>query len=242
MALLVVAGAVGRVQVADPAGPGTVADVPPLSFRWGVIHGIGGYGSSAILLLFGLAALAPACYATWVFSFRFANHWPGLSRMSWTWIGDGIALLLIALSQSNWLTGVDRTMGLLFAPAIGAMTGDFLGQRGGWAGVRRGVNAAGMLAWAGGLALQWSAEFVVSLNPESLVRLIPSPILGFAIAAILYRLAAIGMEGTAIPLAAVENPGPSSAIRSDELISTLKHQPDESPGSEPTSPEARRGG
>ncbi len=154
MALLVVAGAVGRARVADPALMETIADPPPLSFRWGVVHGIGGYPASLILILFGLAALAPACYSTWVFSHRFAAHWPRIRRLRWTWIGDGIALFLIALSWSSWLSTIDRAMGLLFAPAVGAMTGDFLNQRGRWTGVRRGLNLAGILAWSAGMALQ----------------------------------------------------------------------------------------
>ena len=58
MALLVVAGAVGRARQGDPVWTEMAADPPPLSFRWGVIHGIGGYPASLILILFGLAALA----------------------------------------------------------------------------------------------------------------------------------------------------------------------------------------
>ncbi len=243
MALLVVAGAVGRARVTDPILMETTANPPPLSFRWGVIHGIGGYPASLILILFGLAALAPACYSTWVFGFRFAAHWPGIRRSNWTWIGDGIALLLIAVSWSSCLGAIDRTMGVVFAPAVGAMTGDFLSQRGHWAGVRRGFNAAGLLAWSAGLALQGSVEFMASRHPESIARWIPSPILGFATAAILYGfLARIGFARPPIPLADVENPGASSASRSDAEVPVAIPASTESPGSEPMSPESCRDG
>jgi cytosine permease len=243
MVLLVVAGAVGRVRVADPVLMETAVGPPPFSFRWGVIHGIGGYPASVILILFGLAALAPACYSSWVFSYRFAAHWPGIRRLNWTWIGDGIALLLIALSWSSQLRTIDRTMGVLFAPAIGAMTGDFLSQRGRWAGVRRGFNAAGLLAWSSGLALQWCAGILASRNPASVARWIPSPILGFASAVILYGLLArIGLERPPILLAGVENPDESSATRSDAEVPAASHAPIETPGTEPASPEACRDG
>jgi hypothetical protein len=84
-------------------------------------------------------------------------------------------------------------------------------------------------------------EFLVGLNPGSPARLIPSPILGFAIAAMLYRLlASIGLQGPAIPLAEVESSGPSGALRYDELVSYTSHKTNEPPSSEPTPPEAHR--
>ena len=43
-------------------------------------------------MLFGLATLAPACYAAWVSSHRFAAHWPRLRRFTWTWIASLAAL------------------------------------------------------------------------------------------------------------------------------------------------------
>ncbi len=243
MALIVVAGAVGRVRGVDPVWAETTAEPPPLSFRWGVIHGIGGYPASLILILFGLAALAPACYASWVFSFRFAAHWPGIRRLNWTWIGDGIALLLIALCWSSRLDTIDRMMGLVFAPAVGAMTGDFLSQQSRWGGVRRGLNAAGVLAWSAGLTFQGSVEFLANRNPESVARFIPSPLVGFATAAILYvLLARIGLVRLPIPHDGLENPGASLSTVSVAEIPTSSRDSIAAGGPEPTSPGACRDG
>ena len=85
MSLLVVAAAVARVRI-----DGTWMEPPdflPLSFRWAVYNGIGGIYGGAILILFGLAALAPACYSSWVFSQKLSTHWPRLGQGWWTWIG-----------------------------------------------------------------------------------------------------------------------------------------------------------
>src|SRR5205823_1487589 len=103
LALLVVAGAVGRLRVADRLGEAGVGDPPPLSFRWAVGYGIGGIPAGVILILFGLATLAPACWCAWVYSRRFAAHWPGIHRFNWTWIGGAIAFLLIATSWASRL-------------------------------------------------------------------------------------------------------------------------------------------
>ena len=169
MALLVVAGAVGRLSVADQYWPIFDADRPLLfSFVGGSCMGSADIRPAVILILFGLAALAPACYATWIFSRRFAAHWPKIRRTYWTWIGAVIAVLLIAMSWSSRLEAIDYVMGLVFAPVVGALVGDFLYQRGGWAGVRRGVNPPGMIAWLAGLAIQPAGE--LAAPKESLVR------------------------------------------------------------------------
>ena len=79
MSLLVVAGAASRLRMANPAWSRSIADPPVYSFRWGVLHGVGGYPATAILILFGLAAMAPACYSIWIFSRRVFSLLPECS-------------------------------------------------------------------------------------------------------------------------------------------------------------------
>jgi cytosine permease len=156
MSLLAVAAAVARVRI-DHAW----SEPPqclPLSFRWAVYHGIGGAYGGAILILFGLAALAPACYSAWVFSHKLSTHWPRLGQARWTWIGGAIALVWLATSYQVRLDFVFFGMGLMFGPAIGAMAADWLRQRGDWAGVRAGVNRTGVIAWAAGLGIALAVE------------------------------------------------------------------------------------
>jgi cytosine permease len=183
MSLAVVAGTVGRVgqesqwyhNVGDeqyersPLTPDTsrgvewylasIGDPTGLTFRWAVYHGIGGVAGGAILILFGLAALAPACYAAWVYSQRLSAHWPRLGQFGWTWIGGAIALLLGATSIACELELIFFVMGAVFAPAVGAMAADWLRQRGAWAGVRPGINRTGVIAWVAGIVIALSLEF-----------------------------------------------------------------------------------
>jgi hypothetical protein len=205
LSLLVVAGTVGRLAAADRVMEAMAADPPPLSFRWAVFHGIGGILGGAILLLFGLAALAPACYTAWIFTRAFFTRWPRIRRIDWTTVGGGIALLLIATSCASRLEWIDWAMGMVFAPAVGAMSGDFLRQRGGWAGVRSGFHPPGVIAWVAGLVLAPALEYASIRHPRVVGVIPPLPIVGFLIAASVYwLLAGLGLERPPIPLESLE--------------------------------------
>ena len=66
-----------------------------LSFEWAVEVGIGGRPACFILLVFGLASLAPTCYAAHGFGHRLGTLWPRLSGLSWLLIGTALAWSLI---------------------------------------------------------------------------------------------------------------------------------------------------
>src|SRR5262249_21740334 len=150
-----------------------------------VFHGLGGRVAGAILILFGLAALAPACYSAWVFCWRLWAHWPRIRRVYWTWwIGGGLAFVLIASSWASGLETIYRVMGLVCAPAVGAIVGDFVRQKGGWSGIREGVNPAGMLAWAAGCGVQPVVALGLMAAAKVPRWLPPAPITGFVTAAI----------------------------------------------------------
>src|SRR5262249_29378818 len=145
-------------------------------------HGIGGYPGGAVLLLFGLAALAPACHAAWVFSRTLATHWPRIRRFRWTWIGGGVAFLLIASSWATRLESIYYGMGLVFAPAVGAMAGDWARQRGTWAGPRDGLNLAGIIAWTAGIGVRAGMDVARIPLEWDAYGLLSSPVLGFVTA------------------------------------------------------------
>jgi hypothetical protein len=221
MALLSVAGAVGRLNDATGWAHIAAPDPPILSFRWAVFFGIGGYAGGAILILFGLAALAPACYCAWIFSRRFSAHWPGVRRFTWTWLGGAAALLLIATSYAGRLASIDYAMGLVFAPALGAMAGDFLGQRGDWHGLRDGVNPPGMIAWILGILMQQALDFAMTPGHSLAGGLLSTPLAGFLTAGILYRLlASAGMEGKPIPVPSDEPGNDAARARSTRMAAT----------------------
>ena len=195
MALVVVAGSVASIGLPSRPSAMISGDPLPLSFRWGVFYGLGGYGAGAILILFGLAALAPACYSAWVFGARLSTHWPRLRQSHWTWLGGAAAFVLMATSSLDRTGWVYRGMGALFAPAVGAMVGDYVRQRGRWTGFRLGLNPPGLIAWGIGcgtivLLEQWMTRFP-GRNPW----LEPTPIYGLLTSAVCYwLLARIGWE------------------------------------------------
>jgi hypothetical protein len=163
MSLLVITGAVAQFGGLDPRW---WSDEPfCLSFRWAVYHGIGGIPGGVILILFGLATLAPACYSAWVYGQKLSTHWPCLGQSGWTWIGGAITFVLGATSYSGRLEWIFTAMGAVFAPAIGAITGDWLRHRGAWVGIRPGVNRTGIIAWATGLAVAFELEVDRAYNP-----------------------------------------------------------------------------
>jgi cytosine permease len=186
-----------------------ISDPMGLTFRWAVYHGIGGIPAGVILVLFGLAALAPACYAASIYGERLATRWPRLGQSGWTWVGGAIALVLGATSLAGELELIFAAMGTLFAPAVGAMTGDWLRQRGAWAGVRPGVNRTGLLAWVAGVAIAWTLELAqVMFYRGDALRFInesawwhSTAIAGFVASMVYYwLLAALGREGAAVPI------------------------------------------
>jgi cytosine permease len=200
MSLLVVAGAVGRLHAAHPVEAAT-ADTPVLSFRWAVANGIGGAPAAVVLILFGLAALAPACYSSFLFMRKLFARWPRVRRVDWGWIGCTLAFLLIATSWPGRLEAVDHMMGLVFAPAAGAMAGDYVAQRGRWAGVRRGHHPPGLIAWAVGLASRLILDLLGQRGLLPVPSLLASPISGFLAAALAYLImAGLGLARPAVPI------------------------------------------
>jgi hypothetical protein len=198
MALVVVASAVGR---GDHSG-GLVAfgldRVQPLSFRWAILHGIGGWVGGTILILLGLAALAPACYACSAYGQKLASFRPGLSQAMWVWAGGSIAFILVVTSCTSRTGVIFCIMGDLLAPVIGAMLGDRLGQRGAWAGPRGAFNGVGLLAWGVGSVLALTLDIASMRNQTLAGWMPPTSLLGLLGAGLLYRLlAAIGREPAA---------------------------------------------
>jgi cytosine permease len=201
MSVLVVAGAIGRLHAVHPVDAAMVGPTPVLSFRWAMANGVGGAPAAGILLLFGLAALAPACYSSFVFMRKLFARWPRVRRIDWAWIGCTAAFLLVATGWPGRLEAVDHVMGLVFAPAVGAMAGDWFANRGRWAGVRMGVHPPGIVAWGIGLAGRLVLDDRAQRGVLPIPSLLASPVAGFLMAALAYAiLARVGMERPAVPV------------------------------------------
>jgi cytosine permease len=201
LSLLTVAGAAGRL------GPGAIDEAglrlaDPLTFHGAVFHGIGGIVGGAILMLFGLASLAPAVYAALVYSRRLGWHWPAIGRRRWAWMGAGIALVLVATSLAGGLETIFGVLGAVFAPAVGAMTADWLRRGGMWRGVRPGVNRAGLLAWGIGVLVGLVPTLGAAVGSGAAAAFQPAALFAYLAALVSYpALAALGLEfpGTYLP-------------------------------------------
>jgi cytosine permease len=198
---LVVVSNTASVVGADAMFRQTPLDPVPLSFRWAVFQGreiYPAYASWAILLLFGLAALAPAVSALARYTEVVSTHWESLRPGRATWIACPIAFMLIATAQVDRLGLYYRAMGIVFAPVLGAMAGDRLKTHEGRIAVRTGINPAGLIAWASGFAAGTLLELTSGIQPGVIASLQPGSICGFIVSACGYRLLCrFGLESTA---------------------------------------------
>jgi len=214
--LIIVASAVGLAGHSRELagfGPGLVQ---PLSFRWAVLHALGGRVGGTILILFALAALAPGCYACRAFGHKLALSWPRLSHAAWIWVGGSIVFALVASSFATRTGLIFSIMGDVLAPVIGAMLGDRIGRRGDWSGPRGALNAAGLLAWGAGSLVALAIDLALMRHPNQAGLLPPTSLVGLLLAGLLYPvLAAMGKEPAA------ESPSTSTAMREESR--TLTH-------------------
>jgi cytosine permease len=207
LSLVVVAGAVARL-VSDGATPTASAiNASPLSFRWAVVHGIGGVPGGAILILFGLASLAPACYSVWVYGQRLSTHWPRLRQSGWTWSGGLIAFVLGATSCVNRLDLVYSAMGDIFAPVVGVIVGNWVRLRGKCSGFRRGINPSAVIAWGAGALVGMILDVFRVFNREYSDWCQPTSVCGFLTSAVAFGL-----------LTRMESPAPSLAPTADDPV------------------------
>jgi cytosine permease len=194
MSLIVVAATVTRMDH-EVEWLSLTGEPIPLSFRWGIYRGLGGVAGGTILILFGLAALAPACYSVCVYGQKLSIHWPRLRQSGWIWLGGGLALVGAATSFADRLEWIYSAMGDFFAPAIGALAADWLRQRGRWPGLRHGINGIGVVAWAAGFGVTLVLEVDRVVDPAAGDWLQPTSIYGFITAAAVYWL--LGRMGRA---------------------------------------------
>jgi cytosine permease len=229
LALLTVAGAVGRApgspapaQARLPHAPEMRAGGPDV---WAARHmvkvinaddftieavlrrGIGGSAGGVMLLILALGSMAAAVYASHVFGQRFAAAWPRLSRPSWTFLGAAASYPLVATGAVAHLATIFGLLGAAMSPVVGAMAADSIRHRGAWPGPRRGVNAAGLVAWAVGFLVGMLPPLgrAVGWGPWSQAQ--PAAVFAFLAGFLVYAaLARIGLES---PPAAIPAPAES---------------------------------
>ncbi len=185
VALVTVAGFLGR----HPAAAAT--------YSAALLQGIGGWPGAALMMTFTFALLGPTCYMPTGFCRLFAAAWPGPRRWVWPLVGAGLAWPLVASGRAGHLETIFGLLGAAVAPIAGALAADWLRDRGGWPGPRRGFNPAGLLAWLVGCAVGLIPYLGPMLGAARLARVQPAAVLAF--------LAAFVIQG-ALGLFRVESP------------------------------------
>lgn len=187
--------AAGLVLAAgDPGSGGVIGalpwDIPLGSIQGAFIRGIGGslgnWAAGALLLLFGLASLAPACFASKVFADRFRGHWPSLRGWLGTVLGYGLIFALMAISFAARLETIFTLGGALFAPAAGILMVEAIANRGAWRGVRPGWRGPGVAAWIVGVVVGLAPLAGEAPGAPWLASVQPASLLAFATAAAVY--------------------------------------------------------
>ncbi|HEX8200148.1 MAG TPA: hypothetical protein VF590_06645, partial [Isosphaeraceae bacterium] len=236
LALLTVAGAVGRapgsplpppgvpIPAPRPPAPGVRADgseTLAVRVEYRVVcaadftiesvlrRGIGGAAGGVMLLILSLGSMAAAVYSAHVFGTRFAAAWPRLSRPGWTFLGAAASYPLVASGAVARLAPVVGLLGAAFAPVVGAMAADALRHRGAWPGPRRGFNAPGLIAWAVGLLVGMLPPLGRAAGWGPWSRTQPAAVFAFVASFVAYAtLARLGLEAPAPAPVVADPPSP----------------------------------
>jgi cytosine permease len=146
-------------------------------------------------LALGMASLAPACYAGYLFGRRMYDWQPRVSETMWTIVGVSGAWGLFVLEGTVRMFDVFSLTGAVLAPAVGAMAADYVRTRGRWPGPRSGLNLAGLAAWSIGSVVGLLPYLAGILPLGRLGRLQPAAVFAFLAAFVIYYLAAaLGLE------------------------------------------------
>ncbi len=202
LSLLIVLQTRNSLSAHDTSLSTTRLDPMPFSFRWALFEGRETFppgAAAAILILFGLAALAAAVSALNKFSEGISTHWPAWTPRLVTLPGGLVALGLMMTGVVDRLGPIFIVMGSLFAPALGAMAGDLTARTRHRVSFRTGINAAGVLSWAAGCAVAFGMSAVAARQSDRSLWLEQGSLCGFLVAACLYRLlAAMDFESPAV--------------------------------------------
>jgi len=183
-----------RTLVSSSSDIRTIGGSPEGTFRAVMTEGIGGKVGCLMLTVFGVAALAPAVYSSYVFGRRLHATFPRITLTGWTAIALTVGWALAATGSVARLDRVFTAMGALFAPVVGCMTAEHARHKGIWPGPRRGVNLPGLIGWAGGLAVG-----LIPFYPGRLASLQPAAFWAFLAAFAVYRVVAtLGGEAAVI--------------------------------------------
>ena len=197
LALLTVAGTFPRYGLRVPVGSESFGS---LTFAGAVRTLIGGRTGGLVLIAFGLKALAPACYASYLLAEGMHAIRPRASRTFWVLAGVLAAWLLIVSGRVAHLLSVFGVIGAVFAPIAGALAADYVRSRGRWPAARSGWNGPGVLAWVVGLVIGLVPIVGGAVGRRDLAAVQPASVFAFLMAFVTYlALALLGGETPEVP-------------------------------------------
>jgi cytosine permease len=215
LAVLVVAGASAKLGVAFP-----VNSITGRSFTVSraVEVLIGGRTAGVMLLGFGLAGLAPACFASYLLGIRANMLVPRISRTRFTLAAAVLAWLLVIVGVVDRLYPVLGILGAFLAPVAGAIAADFSRSKGAWPAARLGVNWPGIVSWAVGMVVGLIPVIGEIAGNIRLSRIQPASLFAFAVAYLGYLMLARSVgespnAPTLEPLPPQGAPPPASPVR-----------------------------
>jgi len=183
LSILTVAGAFVRYGIEVPVSPSAARS---LTFIHAVESLIGGRTAGGMIMAFGLAGLAPACFSSYLFSTRLNDAIPRVARTKWTVLGFLVSWVMVITGQVDRLYNVFSIVGALLAPVAGAMTADAIKHGGKWPGARFGLNRAGIVSWSGG-AVVGLLPFIIPNS--SFAKSLPASLIAFVLSFVAYLLA-----------------------------------------------------
>jgi cytosine/uracil/thiamine/allantoin permease len=183
LALVIVAGANGVVVSRRSA---TASGTAIATFTEAVRQALPWPLACLVLLGFGLASLAPGCFAAFAFSRRTVAEWPGVWPRRQVWLLVLAAGPLIATGYAKRLDVLFSVIGAVVAPLLGALTADYLHSRGRWPGPRPGINPAGWAAWAAGCVSGLTIFLADPLGWTDRWRYLPTSFYAYMVALIVY--------------------------------------------------------
>ncbi|MEO8658449.1 MAG: cytosine permease [Bryobacteraceae bacterium] len=166
-----------------------------------VIGSLGGFIASAMLFLFAIASIGPACFCAFIAGNSFSTMIPGVSRMASTMAGVTVAILLAITGYAENLVSFFTIVGASFGPICGAMAADYLLSGKKWAGPREGINPAGYVSWALGFVVGVLPFLPVS--PEVKTYAQPAVVYSFITGFVVYwLLAKAGLQSKTVAMPA----------------------------------------
>jgi len=178
LAMLIVAGAYGRAEIAAKATEGGVMRMDAFALIPVVL---GEKMGKLLHFLLAIAAFPAACFSAFIAANSFKTTLSKVNPFVSVGIGTAIAILLSITKLAGDLVPVFTIIGASFGPICGAMAVDYIINGCKWAGPRAGFNPAGWLAWGFG--------FFIGIMPNLGLPLPLAPVWAMLVGAVIYYLA-----------------------------------------------------